>query len=656
MPQHESVGILLVDDNAENLVALEATLHDLDERVVKANSGKDALRLLLQQDFAVILLDVNMPIMDGFETAALIRSRPRSSRTPIIFITAYGDEQHLARGYSLGAVDFIPTPVVPDVLRTKVSVFVELFRQSEEIRRKSESLRRRTEQLHRLTDAALAVSAATSVDTILALVVECAREVLGAEGATAEVRLGRSRQHAAHAGTAPLAWTNTGARVDIGPGGHAIGYLAVAPAATPPSAEDRDLLLQLAQMASIAVQNTVYAEERETDMLRDEFLATVSHELRTPLAAVLTWASLLRQRRLDEAGVLRAIEVIERNARAQAQLIDDLLDMSRIITGKLRLDLRRIDLRSVVTGTLESVRPAADARGLAFESVIADGALVVTADPERMQQVCWNLLSNAIKFTPKGGRVDVHVARGANHVEILVRDTGSGIPPEFLPHVFDRFRQADSGITRTHRGLGLGLAIVRHLIELQGGTVWAESAGEGCGAAFTVRLPLAAADADGVGATVPLVADSIALPTDGRPPTIDGVRVLLVEDEPDACEALARVLTGAGATVRTAASVGEALALLEEWIPDILLSDIGLPREDGYSLMQRVRALDSSRGTTIPGIALTAYARAEDRARALAAGFQMHLAKPIEANALIGALAALCMAEARNSPAHQQGA
>ncbi|MEZ0266515.1 MAG: GAF domain-containing protein [Phycisphaerae bacterium] len=386
------------------------------------------------------------------------------------------------------------------------------------------------------------------------------------------------------------------------------------------------------------------AEAERASRMKDEFLATLSHELRTPLNAILGWAQVLRSDGTTADDQAQGLEVIERNARAQTRIIEDLLDMSRIISGKVRLDVQRVDLAPVVRAAIETVQPTADARGVRVQAILDPAARPVSGDPGRLQQVFWNLLSNAIKFTPRGGRVQVLLGRVNSHLEVSVTDTGEGIRPEFLPHVFDRFRQADASTTRRHGGLGLGLAIVKQLVELHGGSVRAKSAGPGAGATFIVALPLTVVDA------APAPDDE---PGERRHPAqggaadlgtcvkIAGMRVLVVDDEPDARALLARVLEGCEARVRTAGSADEALALLAAERPDVLVSDIGMPGEDGYALIRKVRSLGPDRGGAVPAIALTAYARAEDRMRAVLAGFQMHVAKPVEPAELITMVASL---------------
>lgn len=373
-------------------------------------------------------------------------------------------------------------------------------------------------------------------------------------------------------------------------------------------------------------------EAEAANRTKDEFLATLSHELRTPLNSMLGWARILRNDQLDRATFRRGLETIERNVRVQTQLINDLLDVSRIITGKLRLEVGRIELTSIVESAIDAVRPAVDAKAIRLEVVLERAAGAVSADADRLQQVVWNLLANAIKFTPRAGRVQVRLRRAGAHVEIAVSDSGEGIDAEFLPHVFDRFRQADSTITRPHTGLGLGLAIVRHLVELHGGTVHVTSPGRDQGATFTVRLPVAALPELAAHGPAPAIPDTGGV-------DLDGLRVLIVDDDADVRELVTLVLERCGAEVASASSTRDALEAID-WIkPDVLVSDIGMPGEDGYTLLRKARVLGARHGLTLPAVALTAYAKAEDRNLALAAGFEIHLSKPVEPTDLAAAVA-----------------
>lgn len=418
--------------------------------------------------------------------------------------------------------------------------------------------------------------------------------------------------------------------------GRALGALALTTNARGRRLGPDDLALaeELARRAALAVENArLYREAQEASRLKDEFLATVSHELRTPLMAILGWTHLLRTGRASD--VARAAETIERNAQAQARIVEDVLDTSRIITGKLQLKLARVSLREVVRAAIDTVRPAAEAKSIELVTSVDFGVGDTLGDAERLQQVTWNLLANAIKFTPAGGRVEARLEREGAFARLTVVDSGQGIHPDFLPHVFERFRQGDSTMTRAHGGLGLGLAIVRHLVELHGGYVSADSPGEGQGATFTVRLPLQATLSEGDAAA------GHRAPPSGKQPTLRGVRLLVVDDEADTRELLAVLLEQLGADVTTAPSVGAALESLEHQVPDVLVSDLGMPEEDGYTLIRRVRELGVERGFWFPAVALTAYAQTRDKNRALSAGYQVHLSKPIEPAALVATVAEL---------------
>ena len=377
--------------------------------------------------------------------------------------------------------------------------------------------------------------------------------------------------------------------------------------------------------------------EQQASRMKDEFLMTVSHELRTPLTAIYGWARMLVSGEIREDQKRRAIETIERNAQAQTQLVNDLLDVSRAMSGKVRLDVGSVDLSHVVLAVIDSMQPAADAKGIRLQSVLDPHAGPIAGDRERMQQVVWNLLSNAIKFTPRGGRVEVSLERRQSDVELIVSDTGSGIDAHFLPHVFDRFRQADAGTTRQHGGLGLGLAIVRHLVELHGGSVTVESPGLGAGATFRVRIPLTMALHEPEIAVQP----SAAAEEDRRAGRLEDLRVLVVDDEPQARELFSAIVENAGAEVRVAGSAGDAVAVLRSWTPEVILSDIEMAQEDGYVLMERILGLARAEGQRPIAIAVTAHSRPEDRVRALEAGFNWHLPKPIEPSELVAVIASL---------------
>ncbi|MDB6090092.1 MAG: two-component hybrid sensor and regulator [Gammaproteobacteria bacterium] len=551
--------ILIVDDLPEKLLVYGTLLEDLDAQIVEARSGTEALKRVLEGEFAVILLDVNMPDIDGLETANLVRRHKNGRHTPIIFITSYADEMQTARGYELGAVDYILSPVIASVLRTKVRVFVDLYQARAALALSNQELE------SRVTDR------------------------------TAELQKSNERLQ---------------------------GEIA------------ERLRAEAEREALLAREKVLRAEAEELSRLKDEFLATMSHELRTPLNAIFGWITLLRTRRLDEATQERALETIERNARAQKRLIEDLLDVSRIVTGKVALELVTVDPRRVVEAALETMHPAAQAKGLQIVPLLDSSAGTVRGDFARLQQIVCNLLSNAIKFTPAGGQVEVCLARRDGEVEISIRDSGQGIKPEFLPLVFDRFRQEDGSISRRHGGLGLGLAIVRHLVELHAGTVDADSAGEGKGARFSVRLP--ARDATVVPRAVEIAPGGMVTVA-----MLTGVRLLVVDDDPGARELISGMLEGFGAEVSVAESGPAALTLLFAQRPDVLVADLGMPGMDGYALIEQVRALDPDYGGQTPAVAVTAYASPLDRLRALQAGYQNHVAKPVEAEELAIVIASL---------------
>jgi signal transduction histidine kinase/CheY-like chemotaxis protein len=410
--------------------------------------------------------------------------------------------------------------------------------------------------------------------------------------------------------------------------------------------EMRDQIDEIARMAAereqvLRREQAALRESERAGKMKDEFLATLSHELRTPLNAILGWSQLLRRADGDRELIAEGITVIERNTRVQVQLIEDLLDMSRIISGKVHLDIRPVEAESFIDAAIETVRPAAQAKNVKLTRIIRSGAGTIAGDSSRLQQVVWNLLSNSIKFTPGGGEVKLIVDRLDSQLQISVVDTGAGVDPKFLPHVFERFRQADSSTTRNHGGLGLGLglAIVKHLVELHGGTVAATSAGEGQGSTFSVILPAASRAGDpSTGDDSPANPQSDCL-VDGKDAPLKGIKILVVDDEPDARRLIKRLLESCGADVLTADSAETALAIIARERPDLLLSDIGMPVVDGYELLRRVRALGPERGGALPAIALTAFARSEDRTRALLAGFLLHVAKPVEPRELIATLA-----------------
>ncbi len=725
----DRINILMVDDSATNLLALESILRAPDRNLIRAGSGEDALRYLLDNDAAVVLLDVYMPGIDGLQTAELIRGREKSRDIPIIFLTANSTgHTHLNRGYSLGAVDYIVKPIDPAILRSKVNVFVELFKKTREVKRQAQLLEQQNreiknanlERLRSLIDLGHELAAEHEPAAVLRRFCRSAQRVIDAEEVTI-VMLGDDEQTPRHffrcdrhgrieqRGAMPELIQAALRRVltelapvrldessdlliddDFNPiesflgapilsAGVMLGwfYLLNRRGQDHFSESDESLAATLANHVAVAYENArLYAEsqnhatelrmelavrrqaeeERAHLVLReqaaraeaeaanknkDEFLATLSHELRTPLTAILGWSHLLRTKKLNEPEINRAVNTIERNARSQSQLIDDLLDVSRIITGKLSIDRTRVDLSKVIEAALDVTRPLAEAKDIQFTIAIEPSPCFVLADSTRLQQIFWNLFSNAVKFTPNGGRVVVDATTTGSRVTVAVIDTGIGIKPELLPFIFDRFRQGDGSTTREHGGLGLGLAIVRHLVQLHGGTVDVESEGIECGTTFKVAFPLAIDDIvlDNKQIDVMPVQNQITPALSLQ--VLNGIKILVVDDEHDSRELLAMILTRCGSDVRCSDSAANAIEAFNEWQPDLLVSDIGMPNEDGYSLIQRVRSMDSNYARRVPAVALTAYATDEDRLNALSAGFQMHVPKPIEPESFVSSLASV---------------
>ncbi|HEV8379266.1 MAG TPA: ATP-binding protein [Tepidisphaeraceae bacterium] len=397
-----------------------------------------------------------------------------------------------------------------------------------------------------------------------------------------------------------------------------------------------DVQTSQAHAAEMEVERHQRSEAERIGRVKDEFLANLSHELRTPLNAILGWAQLLKPGKSSDAEMAEGLATIKRNALVQGQLIEDLLDMSRIVSGKLRLNVQRVEMPAVIARAVESVQLAATSKGVRLEVVVDPIAGPVTGDPNRMQQVVWNLLTNAIKFTPRGGKVQIVLERASSHVELSISDTGKGISPAFLPHVFERFSQSDPTRTRSHNGLGLGLAIVKNLVELHGGSVIAKSVGEGKGSTFVVLLPISVVKSTDQADGHPVSTSDAAFSSS---PDMKGVRVMIVDDNTDSINLVKHLLEQCGVSVSGCASGEECLARLPAWHPDVLISDIGMPGMDGYSMMRELRALPAEKGGQTPAVALTAFARSEDRRRAMLAGFDMHVSKPVEPGELVAVVA-----------------
>jgi len=814
--------ILLVDDQPKNLLALSAMLEPLGQEVVQASSGKEALRHLLREEFALVLLDVQMPVLDGYEVAELIRSREKSRAVPIIFLTAIHRDQRLVqRAYTVGAVDYILKPIDPEILRSKVSVFIELHQKSQIIARQAEELRRATEREladykrfseHRYTMlaesmpqivwtldergelrygnrrwfecAGLAETDPLSWDSIVhpSEIAEFRRDfaqsIAEERGWEAEFRFGnvserRFRWHLVRmlperdANGAITAWVGTSTdidakkraeqalqmlaalsrrlgeltdrshgldevltatlpvlgdaalldlrmdqtlskrakasllpdfnlddpRFDLGPStvcfdgrpeiyenveemlsnsgaanaGEHIWFLhelGVSSYICLPLfirervfgsltflnrdperhylPSDIELAQDVAGRMATALDNVgLYelaqnerAKLQEANRAKDMFLATVSHELRTPLNAIVGWGQMLRTGGLTHETEQRAVDTIERNGRALAQLVADLLDVSRVVSGNLHVDEGRVDLKTIVEAALDAARPLAHENGIELTANLPDSTFGMMGDSTRLQQVVGNIVGNALKFTPRGGHVRVSLHAEGDRSRLEVVDDGPGIPADFLPVMFDRFKQAANNPQRAQRGLGLGLAIVKHLVELHGGTVEAHSEGLGKGATIVVTLPLRPEPSSSIAESprpTPTNEDSAV----DSQPALAGIYALLVEDDPDGCDLMQMMLRRFGAEVTAVGTAAAALEAVKHRRPDVLVSDIGLPDGDGFALLKRVRESNHD----LPAVAVTAYASRQDVAKALAAGFQAHVAKPVEPAQLSAAVA-----------------
>jgi PAS domain S-box-containing protein len=639
--------ILLVEDDAKMRRVLEMLLGDRWS-VEAVADARAALRAARERPPDLVLTDLLLPGVDGFTFVRELREQPETRTAPVIVISGLTEEADRLRALEAGASDYLIKPFSERELVLRVRTQLEMaFLRREAARLEGAA------HVRSILDAAL--EAVVGMDA-QGVVIEWNPQAEATFGYSRAEALGKRvadlivppEQREAHragidryleTGVGPMlnrrveveALRKDGTRfplelaITVAKGWGFYSFTAFARDISDRRQVDEE-------------RNRLLEEARQAARMKDEFLAMLSHELRTPLSAIVGWAHMLRTGDLDAATTARAIETIERNGRLQNQLIEDILDVSRIVAGKFHLDMRPVDLVRVVEAAYDTVSPSAKAKGVELVLEAERGIGPAVGDPDRLQQVVWNLLSNAIKFTPKGGTVTVSLGPAADNgdFEIVVRDTGGGIEPDFLPHIFERFRQAGSGARRTG-GLGLGLSIVRHIVEMHGGTVRAESEGPGRGATFVVRLPIV--DAAAESERVPPVSGAEG-GLDGAP-RLDGVRVLVVEDETDARHLIAAVLQRRGAGVYMAASGAEGLALLQKERPDVVLSDIAMKDEDGYDFIRKVRALAPERGGRTPAGALTGYGRLEDRMRALAAGFQLHAAKPVEPAELVAVVASL---------------
>ena len=692
MGSDDKVNILVVDDLPDKLLALRAVLESLDENVITAESGREALRHLLHKDFAVILLDVNMPDIDGFETAAMIRQRKRSEHTPIIFITGYADEMHLARGYQLGAVDYIFSPVVPEVLRTKVGVFVELARKNRQIQKQAEqqvalaraeaarvAAEEATRRSNFLAEASTALAESLDLEAtqrgLLRVVVPDLADMAGVtlvtepgtpwhselawvdppdttlhthaaagqDGPDDELRAaldrvlvsGKAEFLSGLALANPFPRGNAAGRpqpsgqlrsaviLPLRARGRTLGALTLVQGESGRQFTPADLALaeDLAGRAAIALDNArLYRDIQEADRRKDEFLAMLAHELRNPLAPIRNALDILAQPNAGRADDAWARGVIARQMDHVVRLVDDLLDVSRITRGKINVRREPVDVAAVVAQAVETSRPLIEDRGHDFRVEMPPDPLFVEADPSRLAQVVSNLLNNAAKYTPEGGRIALDVAGDGCEVVFRVSDTGTGIPAEMLARIFEPFTQVERTLDRSQGGLGIGLTLVKSLVEMHGGRVEVHSDGPGSGSAFTVRLPLIATPA----AAVPVHANGIGhAPHPARP-----ARVLLVDDNIDVADTLAVLLRLAGHEVRVFRDGPSALAGVDGFPMDVAVLDIGLPKMSGYELARALRGRPEGRDAVL--IALTGYGQEEDRRQAREAGFDHHLVKPVD--------------------------
>jgi signal transduction histidine kinase/DNA-binding response OmpR family regulator len=686
----EKTNILIVDDVPEKLLAYQTVLEELGQNIIAVTSGTEALKQVLRHDFAVILLDVQMPDMDGFETALFIRQRKRSAHTPIIFLTAFTDEMRTAKGYASGAVDYIHTPTVPEILRAKVRVFVELFEMRRQVARQAEMQARREaaeEQARRsafLAEASRALASSLDVDTTLCSLIRltvpaladlasvCLADDQGKPGRTEwawadPAQSGLTRMFA----DGPPPYSALVDAVDRAlasghpeqlhqlqvslveesaqprPGfplesalvlpliarGKTRGGLVLGLAARRFDPLDVGLIHDLAARAGIALDNALLVRDiQEADRRKNEFLAMLAHELRNPLAPVRNAVEVLRLRDTGHPELNWARDLIGRQVAHLARLVDDLLDVSRITRGKIKLHFEEIDARQVVSGAVETSRPLIEEHRHILNVSMPETPLPLRADPARLAQVLTNLLNNAAKYTPDGGRIGVRVVREDGEVVFRVRDTGAGIPREMLHKVFDLFTQVDNSLDRAQGGLGVGLTLVRSLVEMQGGSVEAHSEGPGCGSEFVVRLPLLQkSEIRSQKSEVSEDHSSPALNSDHRPLT-SGRRVLVVDDNRDAADSLAMLLRFDGHEVRTTHDGATALLAAQAFLPHVVLLDIGLPGLDGYCVARHLREQPGTRDALL--VAVSGYGQEEDRQRSRQAGFDYHLIKPIDVNEL----------------------
>jgi len=667
----EKVNILVVDDLPEKHVVFSTILDELDQNIVSARSGQEALKYILEMEFAVILLDVNMPDIDGLETASLIRQYKKSAQTPIVFITAYVDELQARRGYALGAVDYIPSPVVPEVLRSKVRVFVELFRMNRQLQKqaaqrealaRSEAARAAAEEaIHRadyLAEASQLLSKSLNIDDTIAAVLDLCvpmlgeRAILGIPDQDGGVR--RLEMHPAPRADDQEVFTpdlraaadhvirhkqfnlarlgdRAAAICPLMAGDEIRGALALLGDADQFDSTRIALIREFASRASIAMENArLYSAVQEADRRKNEFLAMLAHELRNPLAPIRNAVHILASAESLPPKLGWARDVIGRQADHMARLIDDLLDVSRIVQGKVAVKPEKLQLATLIERSVEASSPRLGAREQVLDVVLPKECVELEGDAVRLSQVLSNLINNASKFSPTKSRIRLEAHYGQGELQIAVKDEGTGIAPEFLPHMFDLFAQADQSLDRSQGGLGIGLTLVKHLVELHGGRVWAASEGLGKGTQVTVALP---AHVGSEPATpVPSVSHRPAAPA-----RAGASRILVVDDLAASAETLMTLLEMEGFQVRVAHEGQEALAIARKFQPHVVLLDIGLPGMNGFEVAHGLRSLPECQDALL--IALTGYGEAESRSRSAQAGFDFHMVKPADVNLLLSLLA-----------------
>ena len=665
----ERANILIVDDLPEKHVVFRTILDELGQNIVSARSGQEALKCILEQEFAVILLDVNMPDIDGLETAGLIRQYKKSAQTPIVFITAYVDELQARRGYALGAVDYIPSPVVPEVLRSKVRVFVELFRMNRALQRqaaqrealaRSEAARQAAEDaIHRadyLAEASRVLSRSLNLDDTISAVLDLCVPMLGERAILGLAdKDGGVRRLEMHPAARPddaeafdpelraaaddairekqfRLWLRGGRGAAIVPlmaGDEARGALALLGTAEffdPPRVS---LIREMAGRAASAMENArLYSAVQEADRRKNEFLAMLAHELRNPLAPIRNAVHIMQAAETLHPKLTWARDVIARQADHMARLIDDLLDVSRIVQGKVAVKPEELALADLLERAVEASAPRVNAREQSLELQLPAQPLLIDGDSVRLAQVLSNLINNASKFSPPRTRITLAAAYEDGGVQITVKDEGSGIDPEFLPHIFELFAQGDQSLDRSQGGLGIGLTLVKHLVELHGGRVWARSAGLGQGTELAVWLPARAGEPQAAqGSPAPSRTARQGLPS----------RILVVDDLVASADTLMTLLEMEGFEVRVANEGKSALEIAREFRPEVVLLDIGLPGMNGFEVAHRLRDQPESRDALL--IALTGYGEAESRNRSAAAGFDFHMVKPADVSLLLSMIA-----------------